>query len=101
MEHTTEGRAAELAIRLRQVANQLVTVIQRIDDRSWRQVTTPGTWSISKEAEHIAEALGYHQWIVRLTIGEKVLLRRPSLERARERRSSASRDGGAHPGPDR
>ena len=29
----------------------------------------------------MAEATGYHQWIVRLTIGQKVSSRRPVLER--------------------
>jgi hypothetical protein len=37
--------------------------------------------SIGKEAEHVAEAAAYHQWIVRLTIGQKVSSRRPALER--------------------
>ena len=38
-------------------------------------------WSIGKDAEHVIEAAGYHQWIVRLTIGQKVPSRRPVLER--------------------
>ena len=38
-------------------------------------------WSIGKDVEHVIEAAGYHQWIVRLTIGEKVSSRRPVLER--------------------
>jgi hypothetical protein len=31
--------------------------------------------------QHVIEAAGYHQWIVRLTIGQKVPSRRPVLER--------------------
>ena len=38
-------------------------------------------WSIGKDVEHVIEAAGYHQWIVRLTVGQKVPSRRPVLER--------------------
>ena len=75
-------RAEALAARLRQAATSLVTVIDAIDDDRWRTVPEPGVWSISKEAEHVAEATVYHQWIVRLTIGQKVPSRRPALERS-------------------
>ena len=44
-------------------------------------VPAPGVWSIGKDAAHVAEAAAYHQWIVRLTIGEKVSSRRPAIER--------------------
>ena len=78
---TTPGRGTALASRLRQAAADFVVVIQPIDDRRWRHVSAPGVWSISKDAEHVAEAAGYHEWIVRLTIGENVSSRRPPLER--------------------
>ena len=34
-----------------------------------------------KDAEHVAEAARYNQWIVRRTIGEKVSSRPPAIER--------------------
>ena len=74
-------RAGELAARLCEAADRIVAVIEPIDDERWRLVPEPGVWSIGKEAEHVAEAMGYHQWIVRLTIGDKVSSRRPVLER--------------------
>ena len=77
----TSSKARTLASRLRTAADALVAVIEPIDDADWHRVPAPGTWSIGKEAEHVAEAAGYHQWIVRLTIGEKVPSRRPVLER--------------------
>ena len=56
-------------------------MIEPLDGERWRRVPTPGTWSIGKEAEHAVEALGYHAWIVRRTVGEHVSSRRPTLER--------------------
>ncbi len=77
------SRADTLASRLRDAADALIAVIEPISDGVWHRVPDPGAWSIGKEAEHVAEAAGYHQWIVRLTIGEKVPSRRPVLERSR------------------
>ncbi len=74
-------RAALLAQRLRQAAADLIALIEPIDDRHWRHVAHPGVWSIGKDAEHVADAAVYHQWIVRLTIGETVSSRRPAIER--------------------
>ena len=78
---TRSDRAAAFAERLREAAARLAAVIEPIDDERWRRVPQPGVWSIGKESEHVAEAAGYHQWIVRLTIGQKVSSRRPVLER--------------------
>jgi uncharacterized damage-inducible protein DinB len=75
-------RAAALADRLRETSASLVALIEPIDDERWRLVPEPGVWSIGKDAEHVADASVYHQWIVRLTIGQKVSSRRPALERA-------------------
>ena len=77
----TSSKARTLASRLRAAADAFVAVIEPIDVADWHRVPAPGTWSIGKEAEHVAEAAGYHQWIVRLTIGDKVSSRRPVLER--------------------
>jgi hypothetical protein len=74
-------RATGLAARLREAAAGLVAAIEPIDNRHWQLVSEPGIWSIGKDAEHVAEAAVYHEWIVRLTIGEKVSSRRPGLER--------------------
>ena len=73
--------AGTLALRLRTAADAAVAVIEPIDDDDWNRVLDPGTWSIGKEAEHVADAIVYHLWIVRLTIGQKVSSRRPALER--------------------
>ena len=70
-----------MAARLREAAERLIAVIAPIDDDHWRLVPEPGVWSIGKDSEHVAEASVYHQWIVRLTIGQKVSSRRPALER--------------------
>jgi DinB superfamily len=74
-------RAHGLAARLEVAADALFSTVDRIDRGLWSVVAQPGTWSIGKEVEHVAEAAAYHQWIVRLTIGESVPSRRPALER--------------------
>ena len=61
----------------------MIAVIADIEPDRWRHVPAPGEWAIGKDAEHVIEAAGYHQWIVRLTIGQKVSSRRPVLERKR------------------
>jgi hypothetical protein len=38
-------------------------------------------WSPSKDAEHVADATLYHQWFVRMSLGQKVGSQRPKLER--------------------
>jgi uncharacterized damage-inducible protein DinB len=81
-----EGRQASqrsraLAERLWTAAAALIAVVEPIDEDRWRHVSSPGVWSIGKDAEHVAEAAVYHQWIVRLTIGQKVSSRRPPIER--------------------
>jgi uncharacterized damage-inducible protein DinB len=74
-------RAAALAARLREATAGLISILEPIDEARWRHVPTRGVWSISKDAEHIIEAAAYHQWIVRLTIGDPVPKRKPVLER--------------------
>ena len=77
----TSSNARALASRLRTAAAAAVAVIEPINDDDWNRVPDSGTWSIGKEAEHLADAILYHLWIVRLTIGQKVSSRRPVLER--------------------
>lgn len=74
-------RAAALAARLEEAGGRLIAVVESIDEARWRLTPEPGVWSISKDVEHAAEAAAYHHWIVRLTIGDKVLRRKPVLER--------------------
>ncbi|HEY7463439.1 MAG TPA: DinB family protein [Candidatus Limnocylindria bacterium] len=77
------SRARELVGRLREHVARLIPVIEAVPEEAWNRSTAPGVWSIGKEAEHVADAAAYHQWIVRLSIGERVSSRRPSIERAR------------------
>jgi uncharacterized damage-inducible protein DinB len=74
-------RSRALADRLLAAADALIAVVEQLDADRWAHVPRPGVWSIGKEADHLAEAAVYHQWIVRLTIGEPVSSRRPRIER--------------------
>jgi uncharacterized damage-inducible protein DinB len=75
------ARATELAAHLRTAAMALISVLERIEPERWTLVPGPSVWSVGKDAEHVAEAALYHQWIIRLTIGQKVSSRRPAIER--------------------
>jgi uncharacterized damage-inducible protein DinB len=74
-------RAAQLAADLNAAAAALILVLQRIEPDRWTHVPGSSVWSVGKDAEHVAEAASYHQWIVRLTIGQRVSSRRPVMER--------------------
>jgi hypothetical protein len=76
-------RGAELATELERAASSLIAVVAEIEPERWRHIPGPGVWAISKDAEHVVEAAGYHEWIVRRTIGDGVSSRRPTLERSR------------------
>ena len=78
---TRSERAATLVARLEEAAAALVAVVAHVEPDRWRHIPAPGVWSIGKDVEHVIEAAGYHQWIVRLTVGQKVPSRRPVLER--------------------
>ena len=75
------ARATNLEADLHAAASALITVLERIEPERWIHVPGPSVWSVGKDAAHVAEAAGYHQWIVRLTIGQKVSGRRPAIER--------------------
>jgi uncharacterized damage-inducible protein DinB len=79
--HPGSARAALLAAQLREAAAALIVVVERIDPERWGRVPKPGVWSVGKEAEHAAEGAALHQWVVRLTIGERVASSRPAVER--------------------
>jgi hypothetical protein len=76
-------RQADLVARLDRTVEELVRVIESVGPDRWECVPGPGIWSIGKDAQHVADAGLYHQWIVRLTIGESISARRPMIERAR------------------
>ena len=78
---SASARAARLAADLESTAAALLAVLDGVDGQRWMAVPEPAAWSIGKEAVHVVEATAYHQWIVRLTIGEKVSSRRPAIER--------------------
>jgi hypothetical protein len=69
----------------------LTSLIERIALEDWGRLPAPGVWSPGKDAEHVADANAYHQWIVRFTIGEAKASARPPIERVqlRSRRSPA------------
>jgi uncharacterized damage-inducible protein DinB len=75
------ARAKQLGADLRVAAGALLSLLERIDPERWSNVPGSSVWSIGKDAAHVAEAAVYHQWIVRLTIGEEVSSRRPAIER--------------------
>jgi hypothetical protein len=75
-------RARVLVERLRKAGAALIVVVESIDADHWRRVPRAGVWSIGKDAEHVADAAIYHQWIVRLTIGDAAASRRPAIERS-------------------
>jgi hypothetical protein len=79
---TGSSRAIALAEQLREACAALVSVVEQIEPERWLHSPAAGVWSPSKEAEHVAEGAAYHQWIVRLTLGQKVTAR-PGIERAR------------------
>jgi uncharacterized damage-inducible protein DinB len=73
--------ATKLAADLHAAAAALILLLQRIEPKRWTHVPGASVWSVGKDAAHVAEAAAYHQWIVRLTIGQKVSSRRPGIER--------------------
>ena len=73
-------RATQLVMRLQAVSDALIALIEGMDPELWTELPQPGVWSPSKDAEHVAEAAAYHQWIVQRTLGQNVLAR-PSIER--------------------
>lgn len=89
---TTSQRPAALAERLREAAAALIAVVESIDNDRWRLVPKPDVWSIGKDAAHVAEAAIYHQWIVRLTIGQALASRRPVIERSQMTTDLSPRD---------
>jgi len=75
-------RAAALAARLEAAAAALIAALSQVEPDRWSRVPSAGVWSIGKDAEHVIEAGVYHEWIVLLTIGDKVASKRPAIERA-------------------
>jgi hypothetical protein len=62
------------------VAEALIALVERIDPEAWVCFPSPGVWSPGKDAEHVADGAALHQWIVRVTLGHKRLVR-PGIER--------------------
>lgn len=75
------ARGAKLVADLNAAAAALIGVLQGIEPERWVHVPASAVWSVGKDAAHVGEAAVYHQWIVRLTIGQKVPSRRPGIER--------------------
>ena len=81
MNDRASARTAQLETDLHAAAAALISVVQRIEPERWAHAPGSSVWSVGKDAAHVAEAAVYHQWIVRLTIGQKVSSRRPVIER--------------------
>jgi hypothetical protein len=75
------ARADRLVEDLRAAEASLIAVLETIPAERWNVQPDPLTWSAGKDAEHVADATVYHQWIVRLTIGANVSSKRPAIER--------------------
>jgi hypothetical protein len=71
-----------LVEQLRDAAAELIALVAHIDPEHWVHVPKTGVWSPGKDAEHVADGAAYHEWMVRLTIGQKVPSR-PAIERTR------------------
>jgi DinB superfamily len=74
--------AEALVAQLRDASDALIAIVERIDLERWRHVSKPGVWSPGKDAEHVADGAAYHQWLVRLSLGQPVPAR-PRIERQR------------------
>jgi DinB family protein len=78
-----ERHPADLATRLDAAARDVAAVIEAIELADWDRVPGQGVWSVGKDAEHLTEAVVYHLWIVRKTVGLPVSAGRPAIERSR------------------
>lgn len=76
----SRARAAALVARLHSAAEALIAIVEQIDPERWLHVPKPGVWSPGKDAEHVADGAAYHQWLVRLSLGQPVPAR-PGIER--------------------
>jgi hypothetical protein len=76
------SRASALVEQLRAAADLFIALVEGIGPDQWLRVPGPGAWSPSKDAEHVADGAAYHQWLVRLSLGE-TLPGRPAIERQR------------------
>jgi hypothetical protein len=74
------SRAAALVEQLREVAEALIEQVVSIDPEQWTKLPRPGVWSPGKDAEHVADGAAYHQWLIRVSLGQKVPPR-PKIER--------------------
>lgn len=89
---TDQLRAATLVRELQSASNAFVALVRSIPPELWLRVASPGVWSPSKDAEHVADAAIYHQWIVRSTLRQKVSSKRPAIERTRLRAQRSQRE---------
>ena len=76
----SSSRAEALVAQLQHASAALIAIVEQIDPERWLHVPKPGVWSPGKDGEHVAEGAAYHQWIVRLSLGQPVPAR-PGIER--------------------
>jgi hypothetical protein len=81
MTRQESSRAAALVEQLRQAGEALIGLVASIEPEQWTKVPGPGVWSPGKDAEHVADGAAFHQWSIRLSLGQKMPAR-PRIERA-------------------
>lgn len=80
VEPNNSSHAEALVAQLQRASEALITMVEQIDPERWPHIPGPGVWSPSKDAEHVADGAAYHQWLVRLSLGQQVPAR-PGIER--------------------
>lgn len=76
------SRAVALVSALRVASEALIALVESIDAGRWARVPADGVWSISKDAEHVAEGNLLHQWHIRQSLSLEAGPR-PPIERDR------------------
>jgi hypothetical protein len=74
--------ARALVEQLLAVSEAFIELVESVSPNQWPRLPSPGTWSASKDAEHVAEGNALHQWVVRSTLRQRPGAR-PVVERAR------------------
>src|SRR5438067_2310062 len=74
--------AQRLVERLEKASEAFIELVESIQPDQWARQPKAGTWSPSKDAEHVADGIALHLWFVRAALGER-RGRQPVINRAR------------------